>query len=95
MTCSPATGRRGEQDKGKSKTDNRCRVCCGDGQYWTGAVVLRRWKGVQEVFALLECLVEYQQATGGRGVVFTDIVEIYMTGYWNGGAGNLIVMRSV
>ena len=64
VTCAPATGRRGEPGKGKSKTDNRCRVCCGDGQYWTGAVVLRRWKGVQEVFAPLECLVEYQQAPG-------------------------------
>ena len=38
VTCAPATGRRGEPSKGKSKAGNKCKVCCGEGQDGTGTV---------------------------------------------------------
>ena len=53
--CAPATGRHGEPGKGKSKTGNRCKVCCDDDQDGTGAVVS---------FAHVESLVEWHQTEG-------------------------------
>jgi hypothetical protein len=66
VTCAPATGRRGEPGTGKdkSKTDNRCSVCCSNSQDGTGAVVLFRWKVADEVCAQLESLVKLHARCG-------------------------------
>ena len=64
MTCAPATGRRGEPGKGKSKAGNKCEVCCGDGQGGAGVAWSRRCHGYDAdvVLAHLESPVECHHA---------------------------------
>ena len=83
--------RRGEPGKDKSKTDNRCSVCCSNSQDSTGAVVLLRWKDADEVFAQVGSLVKCHQTAGVT--VEVTVVSLKYQGYrsyemWNGTAGS-------